>query len=233
MARVLLLVCAWASVASAQWTNDHTGRSFYDPMSSLLDTMIMGNMHADAMAAHFAAGSDAADIATLVAPSTFVPRTERLLIGSLADAITDDAALRRELGDALELGMQGYEAFALEQGRPYDVGLAFTYFVVVHYMLATFDQPPDAGVDALLAAVDALLSADQAFVASDDVDRQALYETLVGLTVFTTIGIEAGISGGDPELVLSFQELAASFLQSVLGVGIDRISFDAAGLVIR
>jgi hypothetical protein len=233
MARVLLLVFALASVASAQWTNYDTGRSFNNPMSSLLDTMIMGNMHANAMAAHFAAGPDATTAATLVAPSTFVPRTGRLLIGSLADAITDDPALRLELGEALELGMQGYEAFALEQGRPYDVGLAFTYFVVVHYMLATFDEPPDEGVDALLAAVDALLSTDEAFVASGDVDRQALYETLVGLTVFTTIGIEAGISGEDPELVLSFQELASSFLESVLGAGIDRISFDASGLVIR
>jgi hypothetical protein len=232
MARALLLVFALASVASAQWTNFDTGRTFNNPMSSYLDTVITGNMRTKAMAGYLAGGQDAEVVATVV-PSTFAPRPERLLIGNLADAITDDAALRLELGEALELGMQAYEAFALDLGRPHDVGLAFTYFVVVHYMLATFDEPPDEGADALLGAFDALLSTDEAFLASGDVERQSLYETLVGLAVFTTIGIEAGIESEDPELVQAFQELAAGFLESLLGAGIDRISFDASGLVIR
>jgi hypothetical protein len=184
------------------------------------------------MAGYLAGGQDAATVATVV-PSTFVPRPERLLIGNLVDAITDDATLRLELGEALELGMQAYESFARDVGRPHDVGLAFTYFVVVHYMLATFDEPPEEGADALLAAFDALLAADEAFQASGDVERQSLYETLVGLAVFTAIGVEAGIEGEDPELVQAFQELAAGFLESLLGAGIGQISIDASGLVIR
>jgi hypothetical protein len=233
MVRAFLILFALASSASAQWTNFDTGRTFNNPMSSFLDTVIMGNMRAKAMAAYLAEGQDAATVATVVVPSTFAPRPERLLLGNLVDAITDDAALRLELGEALELGMQAYESFALDLGRPHDVGLAFTYFVVVHYMLATFDEPPDEGADALLAAFDALLSTDEAFLASGDLERQSLYETLVGLAVFTTIGIEAGIESEDPELVQAFQELAAGFLESLLGAPIDQISFDASGLVIR
>jgi hypothetical protein len=233
MARVLLLVFALATSASAQWINDYTGRTFADPLSSYLDTVILHSMQQDAMAAHFAAAPTATTSVAYAAPSTFVPRRERLLIGHLAEAVTDDAGLRAQLSEALELGMQGYEAFALDQGRPHDVGLAFTFFVVVQYVLATAEQPPDAGIDALLVAIDAALAADQTFRAADDAARQTLYETLVGLAVFTSLGYEAGVSSGDPELVQLFQSAAATFLEAVLGTSIERIHLGASGLLLR
>jgi hypothetical protein len=233
MARALLLVFALASSASAQWTNYDTFRSFNNPMSSYLDSVITGNLRMKAMAERFAGAHDQPSSVVDAVPPTFNPRPGRLLIGDLADAITDDADLRTQLSEALELGLQAYEAFAFDQGRPHDVGLALTFFVVVNYLLATYDQPPDEGVDALLVAVDAALAADESFLAADDVERQSLYETLVGLAVFAMLSHEAGVASEDPEMVEASRAIAASFLEAVLGSDIERISLDASGLVLH
>jgi hypothetical protein len=231
---VVVLVVAALPLASAQWTNYTTWNTFNNPISSFLDTVITGNMRMNAMAARFAeSGSSPAYEAMPLRTATFTPLPYRLVVEDVAAAYLDDPAGREQIAELLQIGLETYEAFALDEGRPHDVALAFTFFVVTNYMIATGMEPPDAGVEALLHAVDLALSDDDAFAAAGDADRQALYEFLVATAMFTTFGAHAGAESGDADIIEAFRILAGESLESVLGVELTRTTFTSAGLIIR
>jgi hypothetical protein len=231
---VVVLIVLALPCASAQWTNDSTWRTFNNPMSSFLDTVISGSMRTNAMAARFGYSDSAGAPATAAwRPATFVSLPYRLVVDDLAASYVDLPEMRPQVAELLEAGLQIYEAFADEQGRPHDVAFAFSFFVVVHYLVATGQEPPEAGVDALLETVTHAFGVDEAFAAAGDPERQALYEFLAASAMFTTFGAQAGAASGDPEISEAFRVLAAESLEAVLGAGLDRTTFTTAGLVIR
>jgi hypothetical protein len=238
---VVVLIVLALPCASAQWTNDSTWRTFNNPMSSFLDTVISGSMRTSAMAARFGYAEAVAEPAPSAAqhatvewrPATFSRLPQRLVIDDLAASYVDVPEMRHQVAELLEAGLQIYEAFADEQGRPHDVAFAFSFFVVVHYMVATGQEPPEEGVDALLEAVTYAFGVDEVFAAAGDAERQALYEFLVATSMFTTFGAQAGAESGDQEISEAFRVLAAGSLEAVLGADLDRTAFTTAGLVIR
>ncbi|MBC8101561.1 MAG: hypothetical protein H7Z41_03105, partial [Cytophagales bacterium] len=163
------------------------------------------------------------------AATRFRPTGTRLLLGEIADTLTEDAEKKKALRTFLEEGVKDYEAAAAKEKRENDVAAALAFFVATQWSVATGKTLEEPAEDALLAQATSVLSTPE-MKAAPDSDKQKLYEYCVGMAVFV-VGTRE-VAKSDPESYAGVKTLAAGLFTKMLGVEPSQVRFSASGLIL-
>jgi hypothetical protein len=192
---------------------------------------VRGDDLANNPVAQAARGLGAAGLApgkTAQAPIAFRRQPRRLHVETFVATLSDDAAERAALKDALIQGLAGYEEQAVAQGHADDVAGALAFAVVMLHVTITNQELPDATFPALVGQLRAALDQPAVRAASDE-QKQVFYEASLcqGLMALTL----ASASG--PEAIEQVRTLARTWLEQLLGAPADRVAIGANGLTLR
>lgn len=241
----------WSS--GGTWTNAYTGRTFNNPTSCLLDTMIMqagqrqmlitalrrqakkkaGASAAASPSAETPAATVAAATSAAASPSTtFKPSKEYATLPKVADQLGRNAAERAALMQLLRDGLASYEREAANDHRPYDLAEAMAFYIALNYgVLHDGVMPDDKQTEGLYQSVHAGLLGVPAIQQATDSQKQALYEALVGIGVFTLAGYQQGIQEKKPATCQTFHDLAAMNLRDLLSLPAERLRLTGEGML--
>lgn len=163
----------------------------------------------------------------------FKPGSQRILLNTFSQSLTQDKSQQKELTKVFEVGLKLYEDEAKKQGKPNNIAMAFTYLVGVCYLVYSGEEPSEASLEALQASVDEVFGSSPEFKQASQKERQTLYELFVLLATLPLAGYSVATEQNDAELMKSYQQIAGGLLEVVLGVKPERVKFTATGLVIR
>lgn len=229
----LLAVVLPAAPARAQWTNPYSGSTWNNPSSSLIETMLRGQVNQKALL------QTAKPAATnpKVAPArparvTYRPSVTRVpeeIAASLFPKPADQAELVVFLRDARD----SYRAEAIKAGRENDLGHALTFFVAGNYVAFHGEDPSDAATEALNLQLDALLRSNESLVKASDAQKQQLADHFVCTALFVLAGVEQGRQKGGAEgaeQLKLYRALAAQNLKVLLHLDVARLRLTEQGL---
>ncbi len=238
MDRLLLVVGLLAAVAlpapvRAQWTNPYSGSTWNNPSSSLIETMLRGQVNQKALLQPAKPATTGPRLAPArPARITYRPSPTRVpeeIAASLFPKPADQAELVVFLRDA----KASYVAEAAKAGRANDLGHALTFFVTANYVVFHGEDPSDAATEALNLQLDALLRSSESLVKASDVQKQQLADHLACTAFFVLAGLEQGKQKGGAEgaeQVKLYRALAAQNLKQLLKLDVARLLLTEQGL---
>ncbi len=245
-----------AAPAAAQYTNSY-GYTFNNPISASINSMMWsrlndrllyksmlkkqgyGDAQLDAMstseleAALTGGAKKATGEAKKPAPpaaARFKPAKKRLLLTSLAAALTKDPAQQRALVEVFEAGLKAYEAEASKDGLANDLGGATAFFLGVAWFVFHDGQEPDSdGLTRVARQLQLLFDTPEVRKVAD-ADKQRFYELLVGMGTWLGAAWQQASADGDEATKAQLKEAAAAVLQGYLKVEPSKIRITSAGL---
>ena len=226
-----------SSAAYAQFHDSLSG-SWNNPMSATLATMLNDQAMASAARTYKykgtpASGTVAPASKTTAAPVTFHPVAKNLMVKELADALVSGTSARRELTRAFEEYLRNFSEQASKDNEPAnDLGRAAAYFVMVNYAAATGRTPTSAQADGAQAILRAGLAASTKLAATNDRERQRLYESLVILGSFPLAVVKQAKQQKDVALEKRGRGYANDLIKTLLGVPVTKINLTANGFTI-
>lgn len=252
----LLLTVLVATAAHAQWTNSY-GYSFNNPISASVNQMMWDSinqkmllksmlrkkggytdaqldaMSTDQLLAALGGAKKAAEQSKqLPAPAAtkFKPTGKRVLVADLAANLTKDAEQQAVLRTVFEDGLEAYEKEAAKDGFTNDLAGAMAFFLGTAYYVSHDGQEPDDDGLTLVARQlqQALDTPDMKAV--KDLDKQKLYELLVGMGTFVAVTWQSAVQSGDDALKKQMKDVADSILKSSFKLDPARVRITAAGL---
>jgi hypothetical protein len=212
---VLLLLGLAARADADAWTNPYTGRTWNNPTSSLIDTMIQQRMQRDMLERALARKKDGA--AATSPPVKHEPYSKSDFAGSkkrvVVDALIASLVSTAEQKQALATGInQVFDAFE-KQVRRNNVAYALAFMLAAAVMVEREVQMSDEQTEELAAGINDLLARSAPFQKSGAADRQKLYESFV--TVGALILIFAEVGKGDADSAKAAKALAGQALAMV------------------
>jgi hypothetical protein len=165
--------------------------------------------------------------------TTFQPSRQRMMVSRFAASLSDDPAHVKEMNATFAAGLQAFEAEAQRMGRPNSVAMAFAYLVGVCVMVDSDQEPAEEAILTLQAKVDAAFGQSAEFQALSDAQRQQLYETFVLMATLPLAGYMVAKETNDDALLQTYREVAATALETTLGVRPSELRFTANSLETR
>jgi hypothetical protein len=165
--------------------------------------------------------------------TNFAPAQQPLSVESFAQSLGGTPEEVQSLSAVLYQGLSAFEQEAQRLERPNNVGMAFAYLVGVCYLVYYNEEPSESSLLNLQASADAALGSSEEFKNLSDQERQELYETLVLTATLPFMGYLQASDVQDQTLMQTYRDLAASTLESALGMHPDKIMFTDAGLELR
>jgi hypothetical protein len=165
--------------------------------------------------------------------TNFVSSQPGLSVESFAQSLGGTPEEVQSLSAVLKQGLSAFEQEAERLERPNNVGMAFAYLVGVCYMVYYNEEPTEGALLNLQASADAALGSSEEFKTLSDQQCQELYETLVLTATLPFMGYLEATERQDQTLMQTYRDLAASTLESTLGMHPDKIMFTEAGLELR
>lgn len=236
---LLLPPAAARAQFNRSYTNMYTGRTFNNPTSALLDTMILhaGQRQMMMTALRRQQGTKAGAPAAPPTPArtaqqvvSFKPAPAPVALRNVAAKLGRDDKEVTELADFFRAGMKAYEQEAAKDHHPNDLAEAMTFYVAVNYgVLHNGQMPNDKQTDGLYRALRDALASVSAIQQADDRQKQTVYEAFVSLGLFTLAGYQQGAHEQKPDTRDTFRKLAAMNLHDLLGLPADRLRLTADG----
>ncbi|MBL8920106.1 MAG: hypothetical protein JNJ54_14670 [Myxococcaceae bacterium] len=256
MKRFTLVVVALAAVtASAQYTNSY-GYSFNNPISASVNSMFWDRMNSrlvyrvmlkkrgytdaqlgqmtTAQMLEVLGGSKQAVEASKALPaptaSRFKPAKKRLLVPSLAAAMTKDPEQQAALKTLFEAGLTAYETEAAKEGLANDLAGAMTFFIGIGWMVSHDGQEPDEdGVTLLARQLQQALETPE-LKKVPDADKQQFYELMVSLGTWLLATWQQAEETKDAQLRATAKEAARAIITGYLKVEPSQVRIGPAGL---
>lgn len=165
--------------------------------------------------------------------TNFTPSKQPLSVESFAQSLGGTPEEVQSLSAVLNQGLSAFEQEAQRLERANNVAMAFAYLVGVCYMVYHNEEPAETALLNLQANADAALGSSEEFKGLSDQQRQELYETLVLTATVPFMGYLQASDTQDQTLLQTYRDLAASTLESTLGMHPDKLLFTKAGLELR
>lgn len=237
MKKAAILFLLWyfgfgaAAEGAATWYNAYTGGMWNNPGSALIDTMIYNKMMAEAslkkMQRTPSAGAGASgQVRTLYRPSS----SQSSIPAKVASVIANENASKRELTAFFKEGLQSFEQFSQQAGRPYDVGFALAFFAGVCVGITTENQVDDDAILAAASQMDRLLAEQSGIAKASDTQRREFAEVLACMAVFALAGHTQAEEEGNSEAAESFRQFARQAMVEILGMDTNRLRMDGRGI---
>jgi len=219
MRPTVLLVLLAAASANAQYSSFATGRSFNNPMSAMMDTMIQQSIERKLLEKALLkkygdAPAPAAKVEVKPTPSAPLaatdfkpgPHTVAAKFGDLAATPEDKRALAAACAQILE-GIEGQPDF-----RKNNVAYGLAVLIGVSIQLVYGKTIPDAEAEQLARDLNDSLAATPNFRKLPAKDRQLLYETSV-ITAGLMVGLnQEGLKTGDASMQEKAKDMARQML---------------------
>lgn len=165
--------------------------------------------------------------------TNFTPSGRRMMVGRFASSLSDDPAQVQEMNVAFNAGLDAFEGEAHRMGRPNSVAMALAYLVGVAVMVDSDQEPAEEAILTLQAKVDAAFGQSAEFQALSDAQRQQLYEIFVLMATLPLAGYMVAKETNDDALLQTYREVAATALETTLGVRPNELRFTADSLETR
>ncbi|NLD96795.1 MAG: hypothetical protein GX635_06705 [Synergistaceae bacterium] len=216
---------------AATWYNAYTGGMWNNPGSALIDTMLYNRMMAETslkkMQRTPSGGVGASgQVRTLYRPSS----SQSSIPGKVAAVLSNDNATKKELTVFFKEGLQSFEQFAQQAGRPYDLGFSMAFFAGVCIGLTTENEVDDDAILAAASQMDKLLAEQSGIAEASDTQRREFAEVLACMAVFALAGHTQAEEAGDDEAVESFKQFARQSMIEILGMDTNRLRMDGRGI---
>jgi hypothetical protein len=243
---------AWAQYDG--YTNPYTGRTFNNPMSSFLDTVIQNNMQTQMlMTSQMVARNALTEALRRNGNARRMSKRERqvadrfakyrgtmftagkpVMPARLAAMFLKTPGKQRQDMTALftEL-LKVYDARSKQQSAPpNDLARTLAYCIAVNYAYRTEQEVSAAGLVTLRSKIRGALSGDAKFRALSNAKKQELSETIIIMTHFAALGYDHAKEAKNEAAKQQFRQLAGVNLRGMLGVDPQRVKLEKAGLVI-
>jgi len=227
----LLVVAATPRDVAAQYTNPYTSRTWNNPMSSYLDTVILHRMQRTMLERQIAARygvrkRESAPVGRVVPsspkPATwsfpieatdFRPTGTRLLPETLAASTPGATAEQKDV--LKNIYHQSLEAFEKE-ARKNNVAYALTFLLGASLQIVTEKEIPDEDAEQLARELNGALAAIPEFQKLSSKEKQAIYEVSVITGGFMMTLHQLGVTENDDGLKQQAKELAQSIVSSFM-----------------
>jgi hypothetical protein len=236
----------------AQYTNPYTGRTFNNPTSSLIDTMILNNQRMSMLMSSMnssralmqrslrkgglklskAQKAQADRFAKY--RGTMFKAGKPVMPARLASQLSPkDAKQRQQLEKVFDVLLKFYEQRSKQQKAPStDLARTLSYCIALNYAYSTEQEVSAKGLDELRRKMREALSSDPKFRDLSDAKKQELSEGLVILSHFVALGYDEAKESKDKETMNKFKQLAQANLKAILGVPVQQVKLEHTGLVI-
>lgn len=217
----LLWLALLPLLGSAQWTNPYTSRSFNNPVSSSIDTLLMHSMQRNMLLRRIeetrrTAAGEARPAAAPVVPAAplsatdFRPPAKRQLPDMLAEQTPGATAEQKAALKQLYHGVM--DAFEKE-ARKNNLAYAFAMLLGGALQVWTGKEIPDAESEKLAQDLNNLLASDGGLAKLSPAEKQKMYEAFIitggSILAFWQMGAESN----DDTLKNSAKDLAKFVLE--------------------
>lgn len=236
----------------SQYTNPHTGRTFNNPTSSLIDTMILNNqrmsMLMSSMSSSRAMMQQSLKKGGIKLSKTQKAQADRfakykgtmfkagkpVMPTRLAAQLSpNNTQQRQQLEKIFDVLLKVYEQRSKQQKAPStDLARTLSYCIALNYAYSTEQDVSAKGLDELRRKMREALSSDAKFRALSDKQKQELSEGLIILSHFVALGYDEAKEAKDKETMNKFKQLAQANLKAILGVPVQQVKLEHTGLVI-
>lgn len=245
------LTLAPITPAHAQYTNPYTGRTWNNPNSSLIDTMILHNQQSMMLRNSLIGNMAIQQSLTRRAPkltkaqkrevdryakyrgTMFKPGKPFMPARIAAVFVSTPGEQRDDMTKLFEGLLKFYNTRSKQQGAPAnDLARTLSYTIALNYAYAREQEVSNAGMTAMRAKLRNALLASPDFRKMSEQQKQEMHETLVILSHFVAVGYDQSKEKGDKDSMAAFKKLANFNLQTLLKVDPSRIRLEKDGLVI-
>lgn len=236
----------------AQYTNPYTGRTFNNPMSSFLDTVIKNNMQMQNLMTSQMISRNMlqqslsrrglkqtkkqqveADRFARYRGTMFKTARPVMPAKLAAMFVKTPGADRENMTKLFDALLKAYEIRSKEQKAPSnDLARTLAYCIAANYAYATEQEVSASGLIELRKKIRAALTADEKFRAMSDAKKQQLSESIIILTHFMALGYDNSKESKDVKSMTAFKQFAQFNLQTMLGVPSNQVRLEKTGLVI-
>ena len=248
----LCALLIFGACAAAQYTNPYTGRTFNNPASSFIDTILLHNQQRSMLISSLHA-SRASVRSSLRRGGLKLSKAQRAQADRFAKyrgmmfkagkpvmpsrlaarLLPDNAEKQAQLAKVFDVMLQFYEKRSKQQGAPStDLARTLSYCIALNYAYATEQEVSAKGLAELRRKIREALSSDAKFRALGDEKKRELSESLVILSHFVALGYDEAKEAGQKENMAKFKQLAQANLESMLGVPARAVKLEHTGLVI-
>ncbi|HUJ63472.1 MAG TPA: DUF6683 family protein [Kofleriaceae bacterium] len=206
---IATLVLVLSHRAHAQLWNSSNGTVWNNPTSSLVSTMITGNMMQQAMKDSFAqpgsarpGSAPAAKPHQPITKTDFAPSGKRVIVDALIGSLAKTPDQRQALSTGVAQVFAVYEQKVRKNNVAYAMAFMAAMAVVADKGIVMTDQQSEN----LAIAFNDQLAANPAFAKAGALDRQKVYETFV--TVGSLIALFNEVGKKDPSSAAAAKQLA-------------------------
>lgn len=237
--------------ARGQYTNPFTGRTFNNPASSFLDTVILHNQQS-MMLRNMVMGNLAVqrgltrggprlskaqkqqvDRFAKYGGTLFKPGKSPVPAKLAAAFIPEAGEQREDMTKLFEGLLKVYQDRSRQQNAPSnDLARTLSYALAVNYAYAREQEVSAAGLAAMRGKLRTTLLSNASFKKLSNAQKQEMNDTLVILAHFVALGYDHCKEKGDQDGMAAYKRLANFNLKTLLNVDPSRIRLEKEGLVV-